>query len=182
MKFSRCALVLLTLAVLMSKSMAADALQALGEMGNRDAVEAVRQLQADEKTQLLDVLAAMKGKSAVAKNWYLSVAQSVADRSPQESLAKLEQFLPKLSEDSAAHYWAFTFVTRTKPEQRAELLESMLADPCLELRFEAVQLRLSGLDEAKSELSSEEQIAICRELLAAARLLATSMVTVTRTW
>jgi hypothetical protein len=170
MKLTRFWTVILAVSVLLPKTQAADTLDELGDLATQEAAEAVRALQADASTELLDVLAAMKGKSAVAKNWYLSVAQSVADRSPQQSLEELEQFLPRLSEDPAARYWAFSFVTRAKPEQREELLEAMLADPCLELRYEAVQLRLARLAEDKSTLSKEQQLATCRELLAAARL------------
>ncbi len=133
------------------------------------AVATVHTLQNRDDIELLDVLSAMKGKSAVAKNWYLSLAQSIADRDPASSVAELQQFLPRLSEDSSARYWAFLYLTRGNDQLREEMLESMLADPCLELRYEAVAQQFDRL-QAQSQLSDEQQINAYRELLAAARL------------
>ncbi|MEZ6133550.1 MAG: hypothetical protein R3C53_01440 [Pirellulaceae bacterium] len=135
----------------------------------RQAAVAAQELQARDDLELTSVLASMKDKSAVAKNWYLSVAQSIADRHPDQTLKELQQFLPRLSEDSTARYWAFSYLTRKDDQLREQILESMLADPCLELRYEAVALRLERLDEAK-QLSDQERLGAYRELLAAARL------------
>lgn len=128
-----------------------------------------KELQADPDTELVQVLSAMKETSLVAKNWYLSVAQTVADRDPAASRVKLTQFLPRLSEDPTARFWAFEFLTRGNNELREQLLESMMADPSLELRFEAVKLRLGRLAD-NGDLDADEQIAQCEELLAASRL------------
>ncbi|MEM7478297.1 MAG: hypothetical protein AAF483_25190 [Planctomycetota bacterium] len=128
-----------------------------------------KKLQADPDTDLLTVLEAMKGKSDVNKNWLLSVAQTVADRDPKSSMASLDQFLPRLSEDSAARYWAFTYVTRGDNAKREKLLDSMLADPSLELRYAAVALALKNL-EANETLSDKARVAAYQEYLAAARL------------
>lgn len=148
----------------------ADELGELSELSesNQRAAEWVHALQQDPSVQLLDVLSAMKDTSAVAKNWYLSLAQTVADRNPQVSKEQLQQFYPRLSEDSTARYWAFEYVTRGDRALREQLLESMLADPCLELRYEAVELGLSRLKAA--ELDDQATLARYRELLAAARL------------
>ncbi len=97
------------------------------------------------------------------------MAQTVADRNPDQSVEELSQFLPRLSEDATARYWAFTYVTKGKPSLREELLESMLADPSLDLRFEAVELGMRRLDKSE-DLTPEQKLAGYRELLAAARL------------
>lgn len=136
---------------------------------NIEASALCKELQANPETELINVLSAMKDTSAVAKNWYLSVAQTVADRDPAESRAKLAQFLPRLSEDPTARFWAFEFLTRGNDQLREQLLESMLADPSLELRFEAVKLRLGRLAD-NDALDASEQIAQCEELLSASRL------------
>ncbi len=138
-------------------------------LDNRAASQLCQELQASSDTELIAVLSAMKGTSAVAKNWYLSIAQTVADRNPAESRAKLTQFLPRLSEDPTARFWAFQYLTHSNDQLREQLLESMLADPSMDLRFEAVKLRLGRIEEAK-DMPAEEQVAQCQELLAAARL------------
>lgn len=141
---------------------------AMGKLSNAEAASLAQALQEDQDTQLLDVLSAMKGGTAVGNNWLLSVAQAVADRDVAESKKTLEQFLPKLSEDSSARYWAFHYLTRDLPERKEELLESMLADPCLELRYEAVALGLERLE--SSEADKAAKLAGYQECLAAARL------------
>lgn len=148
-----------------------DSLDALAsaESHSEQASTIVRQLQQDSTVELLDVLGAMQGKTAVAKNWYLSLAQSIADRNPQKSMAELDQFLPRLSEDATARYWAFTYLTRNDPARKELLLESMLADPSLELRYEAVALGLKRMGEDEG-LSPQQLTSGYRELLAAARL------------
>ncbi|GAB5404103.1 MAG: hypothetical protein Aurels2KO_23340 [Aureliella sp.] len=150
---------------------AADNLQQLAEVSldNRAASQLCRELQASGDTELIDVLSAMKDTSAVAKNWYLSVAQTVADRNPAESRAKLTQFLPRLSEDPTARFWAFQYITRDNEKLREQILESMLADPSMDLRFEAVKLRLGRIENNK-DLPVERQVEQCQELLSAARL------------
>lgn len=146
-------------------------LKSLAAVGDDNARAAgiVQRLQADPSIKLMDVLSAMRDQSATTKNWYLSVAQTIADRNPQRSKSELEQFLPRLSEDSTARYWAFNFVTRGDQKYREQILESMLADPCLELRYDAVDLGLSRI-KADESLSESQRIAAYRELLFAARL------------
>ncbi len=152
-------------------ALASDALEQLAQAGkdSRQAAELARQLQTDPQVQLMDVLQAVKGKGAVARNWYLAIAQSIADRDPKRSAAELQQFLPRLSEDPSARYWAFTYLTRGDAERREQLLESMLADPSLELRFEAVELGLKRLED-QQDLDTKQQVARYQELLAASRL------------
>ncbi len=133
------------------------------------ASEAIQKLQARDDLELTSVLAGMKDKPLVVKNWYLALAQSLADRDPQQSTKELNQFLPRLSEDPNARYWAFTYLTRSDEALRNQMLESMLADPCLELRYEAVALQLERLAAAE-DAKVDAKLSAYRELLAAARL------------
>jgi hypothetical protein len=131
--------------------------------------ELAKRLQAEVDLELTSVLEAMQGRSTVARNWILSVAQTVADRDPARSQTELMQFLQRTSEDSMARYWAFSYVTRNDSQLREQLLESMLADPCLELRYESVELALKRLAEADTQ-SPQQKNDRYRELLSAARL------------
>lgn len=134
-----------------------------------EAAKVVAELQQDKSLELLPVLNAMQGKSAVAKNWYLSLAQTIAGRDPEKARQELNQFLPRLSEDPDARYWAFRFLTSDDQELKESMLESMQADPCLELRYESVELAMKRL-EANKDLSDSKLISAYQELLAAARL------------
>ncbi|HBE68237.1 MAG TPA: hypothetical protein DDW52_08825 [Planctomycetaceae bacterium] len=136
---------------------------------NPAAAKLAEQLQSDPSTDLIGVLEAMKGTSEVAKNWYLSIAQSVADRDPESSRKRLSSFLPRLSEDPTARYWAFDFLSRNNTKLREEILESSLADPSLEMRYEAVQLQMDRLETAK-DLAPKRKVERYQELLRAARL------------
>lgn len=133
------------------------------------ATAAIKELQNRKDLELTTVLSAMNDKSSVAKNWYLSLAQAIADRNPEQSTKELSQFLPRLSEDSSARYWAFTYLTRNDQALREKMLESMLADPSLELRYEAVALRMERLA-ANADAPAEKRLGGYQELLAAARL------------
>jgi hypothetical protein len=145
-------------------------LDALAEASSETAraSKIVRELQSDPDLELLDVLSAMKGKSEIAKNWYLSLAQTIADRDPKQAEVDLSQFLGRLSEDTNARYWALRYITRGNAEKREDLLATMLADPCPEIRYEAVDLGLSKI--AEGELDAAAKLSSYQELLAAARL------------
>ncbi len=152
--------------------LSADDLQELSrvEASEPARAETARKLLADTDTRLLDVLSAMQGQSASINNWYLAIAQSIADRDPQAARAELLQFLSRTSENPSARYWAFTFITRDRPQEREQMLANMLADPCLELRFEAVELGLKQLAESENTATVETRRGRTKELLAAARL------------
>lgn len=142
---------------------------ASGKLSGAAAAAAAKALQSDPDLDLVQVLGAMKKASDVNKNWLLSVAQSLADRDRAATAAELEQFLPRLSEDTSARYWAFHFLTRDNDELRKKLLSSMLADPCLELRYEAVALAMEQIDTDKS-LDKSAKLSSYNSLLNAARL------------
>lgn len=146
------------------------ALKELGKVSHdtAQASKLMRSLQADVDLQILEVLEAMRGADDVAQNWYLSLAQTVAARDSAKAQQVLEQFLPRLSEEPNARYWAFRYLTSGDAEKREALLSSMLTDPCLELRYEAVELALEQAKE--SELADAQLVGRYQELLAAARL------------
>ncbi len=130
----------------------ADDIQALAKTdGNlAEARKLAESLQATPETELTDVLSAMKGATDVSKNWLLSVAQTVADRDASASMRTLEGFLRETSNDPDARFWAFRYLTQGRPDIRQQLLETMMEDPSLPLRYEAVKLRLQRLDEAET--------------------------------
>ena len=100
----------------------------------------LKQLQANPLTKLMDVIEAMSGADPVQKNLFLGAAQTVLDRNPQNRAVQLRAIVDNKQFDAAARYWAFTELTRGDARQREAMLRSMLDDPALELRYEAVKL------------------------------------------
>lgn len=133
------------------------------------AAELVNKLQADPKTSLSDVLSAMNGASDIAQNWLLSIAQTVANRNVEASKEELAKFLERDSTAPNARYWAFEFLTRDDEPLRKSLLRTMLDDPSLELRYEAVELGLKEIEEANLQ-DEAKKIASYRKLFESARL------------
>ena len=166
-----CALCVISVSLIPKHAPASEGdLKTLGEVAAEPAKAAtvIKALQQDPKLSVTQVLEAMRDTSAISQNWYLSLAQTIADRDKEAATKELEQFLPRLSEEPNARYWAFAFLTQGDASKRDTYLESMLADPCLELRYAAVEQALAKAKEA--ELNEEQMVARYRELLAAARL------------
>ncbi len=131
----------------------------------------LKQLQSDPSAKLMDVIEAMSGADPVQKNLFLGAAQSVLDRNPQNATAQLQAIVDNKQLDAAARYWAFTVLTRGDAKQRDAMLQTMLNDPSLELRYEAVKLiqaELKGLKERGTEPA--KLIASYSKLLSSARL------------
>lgn len=141
--------------------------QSVGDVQQASAV--LHTLSQRDDLQLTQVLTALKEQSQVAKNWYLSLAEVVAQRDKERALAQCRQFLELSSEDGAARYWAFSYLIRHQPESKSELLENRLDDTSLDLRYEAIELQLSLLQKSPPATDQEKQTAY-QQLLAAARL------------
>jgi hypothetical protein len=127
---------------------AQDLLQSLGKSARdtKQSASIVGQLLGRKDLGVTDVLTAMKSQDDVARNYYLSVAQAVADRNPQQAVEQCKRYIEQLSQDPTGRYWAFSYVTTYEPALKEKLLESMIDDPSPELRFEAVELRLKRLE------------------------------------
>ena len=97
----------------------------------------------------------------------LAVVEAMEDYY-QRYNANVHRGIHRLSEDATARFWAFTYITKGKPALREELLESMLADPSLDLRYEAVALGMRRLSESE-DMTDAQQLSRYRELLMAAR-------------
>ncbi len=131
----------------------------------------LKQLQSDPSVKLFDVIEAMAGADPVQKNLLLGAAQTVFARNSQNGETQLQAIIDNKQLDAAARYWAFTELTRGDAKKRDALLQSMLDDPSLELRYEAVKLAQSevkGLKESGAEPA--KTIASYAKLLKSARL------------
>ena len=111
----------------------------------------------------------MKSNDTIAKNYYLSLAQTIADRNSPQAVDQCKKFIAQLDQDPTGRYWAFAYVTTYEPALREKMLESMIDDTSPELRFEAVELHLKRI-EADKTISAEAKQAAYAPLLQAARL------------
>lgn len=158
-------------AICLSQAALADELlQSLGKSAKdtRQAASVVQSLLKRKDLTLTSVLSAMKGQNEISKNYYLSVAQSLADREPTKSVEECKQFLSQLDQDPTARFWAFQYVTTYLPTMREKMLGSMLDDPSPEIRFEAIEAQLEIIRRSSKPPSSHEDD--YRKLLEMARL------------
>lgn len=131
----------------------------------------LKQLQSDPSAKLSDVVEAMATADPVQKNLYLGVAQTILDRSPKSGDAELMAIVANKQLDAAARYWAFTVLTRGDAKKREAMLQGMLEDPALELRYEAVKLAQSEVKALKEKSAEPAKLKEAyRKLLASARL------------
>jgi hypothetical protein len=159
------------LLLLTTSAVAQDLLQSLGKSARdtKQSATVVKQLLSRKDLSVTDVLTAMKSQDEVARNYYLSVAQAVADRNPQRAVEQCKRFIEQLDQDPTGRYWAFTYVTAYEPTSREKLLESMADDPSQDLRFEAVELKMKRLESLATQSAEEKQTEYSK-LLQAARL------------
>ena len=135
-----------------------------------EAAAAVRTLQADGSVELPSILNALREAPSESRNWLLSLAQSIADRNPEAARPVLRSLVEAPNENADARYWAVDFLTRGHPSAREGMLDKMINDPCLELRYEAIDQRLARLKQAGEAMSADQRVKALGELLNAARL------------
>jgi hypothetical protein len=126
-------------------------IQSGNENEQQAAAKTLRQL-SSSNLDLLDVLRAMKGATPLGKNWLVGLANTLHRKSGSTSQDKLSTFLADASQDPEARYTVFRWLTDGNDELRTKLLDSMLEDPSLELRFDAVAQAIK-----KSEGADEKQ-------------------------
>ncbi|MCI0358824.1 MAG: hypothetical protein L0211_10115 [Planctomycetaceae bacterium] len=139
----------LGLAVLSSAATAADLLQPLAKIravaaegkGHGEAVAAAKALAQAEASDLPQILAAMDGANPIATNWLRVAAESVAQRATLAGKlpkADLEKFLAETKHSPRGRRLAYELVAGVDPTAEQRLIPTLLDDPSLELRRDAV--------------------------------------------
>lgn len=136
-------------------------IQAGDEAGQRTAAAATRALAQAKDIELVEVLDAMLGATPIGKNWLLGLANELHDASDTSTNKNLESFLADTAKDPEARYTVFRWLTDADPKRRTQMLETMLTDPSMEIRYDAIAQALNG-----SEVLEPDRL---RELLDAAR-------------
>ncbi len=149
-------------------------LQAVGPeaAGNAAAAAAWKELAQAEAAQLPAILAGLDRANPLAANWIRSATEAVAERAMRNRrrlpLAELEKFLADRRHAAGARRLAYEWIVQVEPAKSKPLLAGMLDDPSLDLRYDAVALRIDEADVLRRNGQSARAMAAFREAFAAA--------------
>jgi hypothetical protein len=141
--------------------------------GHREATVAVRQLQQADGARLFDILGGMDDAGPLAANWLRGAFETVAQRELRAgklSADRLEAFVVDRSHGDQARRLAYDWLSRVDAQAPDRLLPTMLDDPSLELRYDALARRLEEIESSEKKGSSQPTIAAhYRDALTSAR-------------
>ncbi len=149
-------------------------LQAVGPQsaGSGAAAAAWKELTRADADQLPAILAGLDGANPLAANWIRSAAGAIVERAmrSQEPLpvAELEKFLADCRHAAGARRIAYEWIVQAAPAKSKPLLAGMLDDPAVELRHDAVALRIDEADALLSKGRKARALPLFHEALAAA--------------
>lgn len=145
------------------------AVQAKGD-GHRDAVAAMKIVSQADAATLPIVIAAMDDSSPLVENWIRAAAEAIAQKQLAKNqplpIAPLEMFLKDTRHSPRGRRLAFELIAlqdKTAPER---LIPTLLNDPSLELRREAVK---KALDDAAKISAKETAVKMYYNAFAASR-------------
>lgn len=112
--------------------------------------KAWRRVVESDAARIPEILAAMDGAGPLATNWLRAAVDTVVERELKGEgnlpLKALEAFLADRSHSPRPRRLAFEWIVQITPDRRQPLLEGMLDDSALELRYDAVE---SLIDQAR---------------------------------
>ncbi len=140
--------------------------------GHKDAIAAFQHLDRAPAAEIPSILAGMENAGPLAENWLRNAVETIAQRelAAGNSLptAGIEAFLTDTKNAPRGRRLAFELLASADPAAREQFLPTMLNDPSLELRREAIA---RALEQAKGNAGApqEERLVRYREILTAAR-------------
>jgi hypothetical protein len=142
--------------------------------GNRAASQAWSELTASaDAYQLPAILAGLDDADPLSANWIRAAVDAIAERHVQsgEKLPTegLEKFLSEKQHNPRARRLAYEWIARVDPAAPDRLIPTMLDDPSLEMRREAVERVIAEAAAAEKNQQKDEAIATYRKALDAAR-------------
>jgi hypothetical protein len=142
--------------------------------GNRAATTAWAELiSRAQSDQLPVILAAMDDAGPLASNWLRAAVDAIAERDLRKHgklpNAELEKFLAQKQHSQRARRLAFEWIARNDPSAEDRLIPTMLDDPSLELRRDAVARVLSAADKALVDKQLDLALSTYRTALDSAR-------------
>jgi len=141
--------------------------------GHREAIAAWQQLVQIDAARIPGILAGMDGSGKLAVNWLRSAVETIAQRQLADGgklpKAELEALLSDVTREPKARRLAYELIQRVDPSAERRLIPSLLNDPCLELRRDAVSLALAEADAVLQAGKKEDATVAYRRALTAAR-------------
>jgi len=135
--------------------------------GHREAGAAAKVLAKSSPADLPVILGAMDGSSVLAENWLRGIAEAVANKQGGKlPVAELEKFLGQTKHSPRARRLAYELIASVDKSAEGRLIPTLLNDPSLELRRDAVALALA--DAAKVKVKGP-RMAAYRKAFTAAR-------------
>ncbi|QDU25295.1 hypothetical protein ETAA8_03590 [Anatilimnocola aggregata] len=145
------------------------AVQAKGE-GNRDASLAMKKVSQADAAALPIIIAAMDGAEPLVENWIRAAAEAVAQKQVDAGkplpVAQLELFLKDTRHSPRGRRLAFELIAQQDKTAPERLIPTLLNDPSLELRREAVA---KALDDAAKISAQPTAVKMYQNALTAAR-------------
>jgi tetratricopeptide (TPR) repeat protein len=151
---------------------ALDALKAVGKeaKGTREAAKAWKIVAAAPASELPTLLAAFDGANPLAVSYLQSAVDAVVEKRKAElSLDHVDAFLKDLKRSDAGRRLAFEILVKLDPKRKAPLLDSMLDDPAVELRRDAVQVVLDKAAAAQKAEKKDEARKLFQQALSHVR-------------
>jgi hypothetical protein len=138
--------------------------------GHRDAVAAMKIVSQADAAALPIVIAAMDDSSPLVENWIRAAAEAIAqkqvDKNQPLPIAQLELFLKDTRHSPRGRRLAFELISLQDKSAPERLIPTLLNDPSVELRREAVQ---KALDDAAKLSAKETAVKMYQNAFAAAR-------------
>lgn len=150
-------------------------LRAVGKegAGTTEGAAALKELVKQDARVIPEILAGLDNASPEAANWLRSAVDAIAER---ELAAKrplpskdLEAFIRETKHDPKARRLAFEILTKVDPKTPERLLPTMLQDPSLELRRDAVAVLLKEAQGLQEKDDKEAAKSSYQKALAGAR-------------
>lgn len=132
--------------------------------GHADAIAAAKRLSQLPAERLIDVLSAIDQATPLGSNWLRVIAADIADNGdlPVQPLAA---FVKDSSGPRDARYVGYRLLKDADADLASSLVDGMLDDPSLQLRYEAVAKLLASAKKAEGE----SRVALYQQALQSAR-------------
>jgi hypothetical protein len=125
----------------------------LNGSGHKEGVAAAKVVSQATPGQLSQILAAMDGANDISLNWLRIAAESVAQRAGSNlPIADLEKFLADTKHAPRARRLAYELIAAVDPAAEKRLIPTLLDDPSIELRRDAV----AQLLDATAKISAQQ--------------------------
>jgi hypothetical protein len=126
-----------------------------------------------EAESLPTILAGMDGAGPLAENWLRAAVDTIAERRLQQTgqlpLDRLETFLAHRQHNPRARRLAYEWIARVDKSAPERLIPTMLEDPSLELRREAIARLMDEAQQQTTDQQTDAALATYRQALNSAR-------------